>query len=71
MAPLWTNFTVSTGTIYYRVTNDSSMLQNAALKIRNVNFDLGAFLPSYAVVISWIEVPLSENENITVRYAAR
>lgn len=71
IAPLWTNFEFSPSgesAVYFRVTEDSSMLSDFVDMIGDINRDLGAFRPSYAIIITWIGVALPGDQNSTVSY---
>lgn len=65
IAPLWTNFTFATsGTIYYRVTEDTATLALVADMITDMNPDLADYEPSLAIVVTWFEATMVTFTNL-------
>ncbi len=57
IAPFWADFNFAStsggGTIYYRVTNDTSTLDLIAGYIHDGNEELNDYVPTQAVIVTW------------------
>ena len=57
IAPFWGDFTfvptMNSGSIYYRVTNDSLTLDLMVERIEEINSDIGLYRPTLAVIVTW------------------
>ena len=68
IAPLWVDLDFSSGgTIYYRITNDSSTLNLIVERIRDGNEELRDYTPTQAVVVTWFKSPAFDDEFTAVR----
>lgn len=63
IAPLWADFNFrEEGAIFYRVTNDSSVLIEVAKRVANHNSNYTDYVPREAVIITWFQSRLFEGE---------
>ncbi len=67
IAPLWSDFNFrETGTLYYRVTNDSNILNGIRRKISILNSDFTSYQPTQAVIVTWFKATSNQRDNIKV-----
>ena len=67
LAPLWADFNFRNGgTLYYRIEPDEYILQVITKKLAKQNPAYASFHPTVAVVVTWFESTLFQNE-IVVR----
>ena len=56
IAPFWADYSFrESGTIYYRVVNDSMTLSHVAQKIANASVAFRGYTPTSAVIITWFQ----------------
>ena len=56
IAPFWADYSFrESGTIYYRVVNDSATLNDVAQKIANASVAFRGYTPTSAVVVTWFQ----------------
>ena len=70
IAPLWADFdSRDQGSIYYRVTNDSEVLDQIVDTISNLNPDLNSYTPKQALIATWEDIiPYSALDDILVSW---
>lgn len=52
LAPLWATYTGNSA-IYYRVTQDTTILSRVSTMVANANSAFANYQPQYAVVVTW------------------
>lgn len=58
IAPLWATFTTeSSGSIFYRATNNATVLNHIEEIISNANSNYSDYQPELAIVVTWEMVP--------------
>ncbi len=63
IAPLWSDFNFrETGTLYYRVTNDSTILNRISQEIEILNSDFTSYQPTQAVIVTWFQATSNQND---------
>ena len=56
IAPFWADYSFrESGTIYYRVVNDSATLSYVAHKIANASVAFRGYKPTSAVIVTWFQ----------------
>ena len=70
IAPLWADFDSSVqGSIYYRVTNDSEVLDQIVDTISNLNSDINSYAPKQALIATWEDIiPYNSFDGILVSW---
>ena len=63
IAPLWADF--KNGTIYYRVTNNSGLLEALVVDIALQNSAYMDFTPTVAVVATWLKATFVSKETVS------
>ena len=59
ITPLWIDLiTTDAGSIYYRTTENASILDKVVEMITDVNSNYSDYQPSLAVIVTWDDVPL-------------
>ena len=58
IAPLWADYKPGAGVVLYRTVQDSSTLRKVADIIHELNHDLESFRPTYAVIVTWLQMQL-------------
>ncbi len=67
IAPLWADFNFrEAGSLYYRVTNDSTTLRRATQEISRENQDFSNYSPTLAIVVTWFEAVLLQDNTFSV-----
>ena len=68
IAPLWADFdTTVLGSIYYRASNDSFVLEQIVELIANSSSDYASFKPKQAFIATWEDIiPFRASERILV-----
>lgn len=65
IAPFWADFNFrDSGTIFYRVTSDSIMLDMVAEAIASENSLYEAFRPTMAVFVTWFQSKLLTSDKV-------
>ena len=64
VAPLWADFDFRNGgTLYYRVETKDSILNSISESLAQQNDTYKAYKPTLAIVITWFESRLLQNDN--------
>ncbi len=59
ISPLWFNYDLSTtGSIYYKVTEEPSLLEEVRAMIVNRNLELNDYYPKLAIIVTWFDISL-------------
>ena len=68
IAPFWTNLVPedSVGSIYYRTTNDSVILDRLVNITTGFNPNFSNYQPSLAIIVTWENISLSIERSIQV-----
>ena len=73
MAPFWADFDSETqGSVFYRATNDSSIMHEIATMISSINSEYSHYMPRQALIATWEDiVPFKDAERFTFPSFAR
>lgn len=67
IAPFWEDFNFrDTGTIFYRVTTDSSMLDTLAEVVARESTLYANFRPTLAIFVTWFQSKLLQTDTVVI-----
>ncbi len=70
IAPLWAGFrTTRFGSIFYRFTDNDTVLERVAEVISSRNSNYSNYQPTLAIIVTWLSLQSTLEPTLTVRYS--